>query len=175
MNTMKMLTTQLSGLLQRIAGSEEENIEDTARLLAQAAAGEGKIYFAAFEEMQSLPINAQYAAEPFPKMEILTPDVQLTSADRVWIITRSALNDEAIKLAKLLNDQFIPFSVLASEPAEPDNQLFDLAYTYISLKISKGLLPAEDGSRVVFPHALAGLFIYEAVKLQLDEILKSEE
>lgn len=172
---MKMLTTQLSGLLQRIASSEEESIEETARLLAQAAAGEGKIYFATFDEMHSISINAQYAVDPFPKMEVLTPTVQLTSADRVWIITRSALNDEAITLAKRLSEQFIPFGVLASEPAEPDNILFDLAYTYISLKISKGLLPTDDGSRVVFPYALAGLFVYEAVKLQIDEILKSEE
>ena len=74
---------------------------------------------------------------------------------------------------KSLSEQFIPFGVLTSEPAGDDNLLFDLAYTYISLKISKGLLPAEDGSRVVFPHALAGLFVYEAVKLQIDEILKS--
>lgn len=172
---MKMLTTQLSGLLQRIASSEEESIEETARLLAQAAAGEGKIYFATFDEMHSISINAQYATEPFPKMERWSPDVEFTSADRVWIITRSALNDEAISLAKSLSEQFIPFGVLTSEPAGDDNLLFDLAYTYISLKISKGLLPAEDGSRVVFPHALAGLFVYEAVKLQIDEILKSEE
>lgn len=41
---MKMLTTQLSGLLQRIAGSEEENMEETARLLAQAAAREGTVF-----------------------------------------------------------------------------------------------------------------------------------
>ena len=50
---MKMLTTQLTGLLQRIVNSEEENIEETARLLAQAAAREGFIYFAAFGEMES--------------------------------------------------------------------------------------------------------------------------
>ncbi|MEK3973838.1 MULTISPECIES: DUF2529 family protein [unclassified Psychrobacillus] len=172
---MKMLTTQLSGLFQRIASSEEENIDDTARLLAQAAAGEGKIYFASFEEMESISINAKYAAEPFPRMEQWKPDITLTSADRVWILTRSSTNEEALALAKKLNENFIPFSALASEPAEEGNMLFDLSYTYISLKITKGLLPADDGSRLVQPHALAGLFIYEAVKLQLDEMIKGEE
>ena len=42
----KILTTQLSGLLQRITQNEEDAIEETARLLAQAAIGEGNVYFA---------------------------------------------------------------------------------------------------------------------------------
>ena len=62
---MKMLTTQLSGLMQRISSSEEENIEETARLLAQAAAREGTVFFATFGEMKSISINAQLSAEPF--------------------------------------------------------------------------------------------------------------
>lgn len=170
-----MLTTQLSGLLQRIATSEEENMEETARLLAQAAAGQGNIYFATFGEMISISINAQFAAEPFPRFQVWTSDVQLTSADRVWIITRSSANSEAITLAEKLAADFIPFSVLASEPASEENKLSNLAYTYISLKLTKGLLPAEDGSRIVLPYALSAMFVYEAVKMKLDEILFGEE
>ncbi|MEK4484582.1 DUF2529 family protein [Psychrobacillus sp. FSL H8-0484] len=170
-----MLTTQLSGLLQRIATSEEENMEETARLLAQAAAGQGNIYFAAFGEMKSISINAQFAAEPFPSFQVWTSDVQLTSADRIWIITRSSANSEAITLAEKLAADFIPFSVLASEPASEENKLSTLAYTYISLKLTKGLLPAEDGSRIVLPYALSTMFVYEAVKMKLDEILFGEE
>ena len=171
---MKMLITQLTGLLQRIATSEEENIEETARLLAQAAAREGTIYFATFGEMTSISVNAQFAAEPFPCMKSWTPTVQLTSADRVWIIARSAENKEAIKLAERLSEEFIPFSVLAAEPASEENKLADLAYTYISLKLTKGLLPAEDGSRIVLPYAMAAMFVYEAVKMKLDEMLLGE-
>ena len=44
----KILTTQLTGLFQRIGQSEEEAIEETARLLAQAAIGQGTVYFATF-------------------------------------------------------------------------------------------------------------------------------
>ena len=171
---MKMLTTQLTGLFQRIATSEEENIEETARLLAQAAAREGNIYFAAFGEMKSIAVNAQFAAEPFPSMKAWTPTVQLTSADRVWIIARSSENEEVIALAERLSEEFIPFSVLAAEPASEENKLADLAYTYISLKLSKGLLPAEDGSRIVLPYTLAAMFVYEAVKMKLDEMLLGE-
>ncbi|WP_391207462.1 DUF2529 family protein [Psychrobacillus sp. L4] len=171
---MKMLTTQLSGLLQRIAASEEENIEETARLLAQAAAREGTIYFATFDEMESIAINAKYAVEAFPSMQVWTTDTVLTSIDRVWIITRSCENKEALALAQKLSDDFIPFSVTAAEPEDDANHLASLAYTYISLKFSKGLLPAEDGSRIVLPYALSAMFVYEAVKMKLDEMLVDE-
>lgn len=171
---MKMLTTQLSGLLQRIAGSEEENMEETARLLAQAAAREGTVFFATFGEMKSISLNAQFAAEPFPSMQVWSPEIKLTSADRVWILTRSCEDEEALKLAKKLNDEFIPFSALAAEPVSEANMLAELAYTYISTKLSKGLLPTEDGGRTVLPHALAGLFVYEAVRMQVNEMLVGE-
>ncbi|WP_338101311.1 DUF2529 family protein [Psychrobacillus vulpis] len=172
---MKILTTQLYGLLQRIATSEEENIEETARLLAQAAAREGTIYFATFGEMQSITINAKYAVEPFPSMQVFTEDTKLTSADRVWIITRSSENEDALALAEKLSDAFIPFSATAADPTSDENKLANLAYTYISLKLSKGLIPAEDGSRVVQPYALSAMFVYEAVKMKLDEMLFVEE
>ncbi|WP_313893338.1 DUF2529 family protein [Psychrobacillus sp.] len=172
---MKMLTTQLSGLIQKIATSEEENIEETARLLAQAAAREGFIYFATFGEMESITVNAKYAAESFPSMKIWTADKQLTSADRVWIIARSSKDIDVLALAKQLHDAFIPFSVTAAEPASDENELSNLAYTYVSLKLAKGLLPAEDGSRIVLPYALSAMFVYEAVKMKLDEMLIGEE
>ncbi len=170
-----MLVTQLTGLLQRIATSEEENIEDTARLLAQARAGEGTIYFATFGEMESILANAVNAAEPFPRLKQWTNETPLDRSDRVWIMTRSAENEEAVALAKKLYESFIPFSVLAGEAPSEDNELSELAYTYISLKISKGLLPADDGSRVVLPYSMAAMFVYEAVKWKLDEMFGSED
>lgn len=172
---MKMLTTQLTGLLQRIVNSEEENIEETARLLAQAAAREGFIYFAAFGEMESITINAENAVEKFPSLRVWTSDTELTSADRVWIIARSSENKDALALAEKLSAEFIPFSVLAAENHNDENELANLAYTYISLKLTKGILPAEDGSRIVLPYALSAMFVYEAVKMKLDEILLSED
>ena len=32
------------------------------------------------------------------------------------------------------------------------------------LDLTRGLLPGDDGERIVQPHALAALFVYEAVK-----------
>ena len=171
----KILTTQLSGLLQRITQNEEEAIEETARLLAQAGIGAGNIYFACFGEMQVVEVNALNSVEGFPKLLPWTKDIQLEEADRVCIFTRSAFDEEALTLAHTLNEAFIPFAVVASEVATTDNPLANLAYTYISTRIRGGLLPNESGERIVVPHAMAALFIYEAIKLAYDEILFHDE
>lgn len=167
---MKMLTTQLTGLFQRISTNEEESVGETARLLAQAAVGEGIIYFAAFGEMKAIALNALESAEPFQRAKLWTPDTEIKKSDRVWILTRHADYKEALELAQKLFDEFIPFAAIATEPAGEGNRLSDLAYTYIGLRISKGLLPNEMGERVVLPHALAALYVYEAVKLEFDEM-----
>lgn len=174
-NMSKILTTQLSGLLQRIIQNEEDCIEETARLLAQAAIGEGNVYFACFGEMQVVALNALQAVEPFSKLAPWTTDTSLTEADRVCIFTRSAYDEEALVLAQKLNTQFIPFAAIASEAASVDNPLADLAYTYVSTRIKGGLIPNDLGQRIVVPHALAGLFVYEAVKIAYDEMLGLDE
>lgn len=174
-NMSKILTTQLSGLLQRITQNEEDAIEETARLLAQATIGEGHVYFACFGEMQTIELNALQAVEPFHKLVPWTADTVLTEADRVCIFTRSAYNIEALALAEELHQRFIPFAAIASEVANADNPLADLAYTYISTRVKGGLLPNDAGQRIVVPHALAGLFVYEAIKIAYDEMLEFDE
>ena len=44
---MKILTTQIGGLLQRAGSNNEENIEETARLLAQATIGKAESFLRA--------------------------------------------------------------------------------------------------------------------------------
>lgn len=171
---MKMLTTQLSGLLQRIAGSQEEAIEETARLLAQATAGEGMIYFATFGEMDAIYQNA-VASDLFPRLAQWTPNTDVTSADRIWILTTHSTHPEALALAQSLADSFIPFSVLSGDNPAEDDTLTDLAYTSVSCGITKGLLPTDTGDRVVVPYAFAALFVYEAVLLSVREMTEDLE
>ena len=171
----KILTTQMSGLLQRITQNEEEAIEETARLLAQAGIGAGNIYFACFGEMQAIEVNALHGVERFTKLLPWTKDTILEETDRVCIFTRSAFDEEALALARKLNDNFIPFAAVASEVATVENPLADLAYTYISTRIRGGLLPNDLGERIVVPHTIAALFIYEAIKMAFDEMLSLDE
>lgn len=172
----KILTTQLTGLLQRIENTEEEMIGDTARVLAQAGIGEGTVYFACFGEMEALAIHALKGVEPFKKGALWHEHIELTSADRVIIFTNSASNEEALKLARTLSDAFIPFSAVASEVASDENKLSELAYTYISLKVRGGILPHPEklGERIVFPHLFAALYVYEALKMEYDEMVDDD-
>lgn len=167
----KILTTQLSGLFQKTTQTEEFNIEETARLLAQAGVGQGNVYFACFDEMQAIEINALYGAEPFQKLHSWSENIELTDADRVCIFTRSAKNEAAITLARQLFDAFIPFAAVASEKNDTQNELANLAYTYVSTGVRGGILPNDLGERIVIPHTMATLFIYEAIKLAYDEML----
>ena len=68
---MKILTTQIGGLFQRIAGNSEEAIEETARLLAQATIGEGRVIIAGFEEMEAVIATAFYGVEPFTALSAM--------------------------------------------------------------------------------------------------------
>ena len=174
---MKILTTQLTGLLQRISQSEEEAIEETARLLAQASVGQGKVYFACFDELQAVELNAFQGSEPFTNLAKWTPSTVITDVDRVCIFTKSCENEEVLALAKQLSEEFIPFAVIASEKVDETNTLCELAYTYISMKIRGGILPhpTKLGERAVVPHLLAALFIYEAIKLNYDEIISDDD
>ncbi|MBO2535523.1 DUF2529 family protein [Rummeliibacillus suwonensis] len=168
---LKMLSTQTGGLLAQIAANQEEAIEESARLLAQAGAFEGTVYFACFDELQAIELNALKAAEPFKKLRPWTKHVEITDIDRVCIFTRHANQPDALALAHQLYDAFIPFAVVANDKEKDAGEMANLAYTYISIGIKKGLLPNELGERIVLPHTLAALFIYEAIKLSYDEIL----
>lgn len=170
----KILTTQLTGLFQRIQDTEEDKIGDAARLLAQAGIGQGNVYFVCFNEFAAIELNAIAGVQPFYKLAKWSEDVQLTEADRVCIFTRSAFDEEAIALAKRLYDEFIPFAVVTSEQEDAEgNELADLAYVYISLKIRGGILPHPTnlGERIVFPHVMAALYVYEAMKMEYDEMI----
>lgn len=173
----KILTTQLTGVLQKIQQHEEFAIEETARLLAQASVGEGTVYFACFDEMKSIVINALYSAEPMANIAEWTSETALSPSDRVCIFTRHANNEEAAALAKQLFDAFIPFAAVASEGEDEHNLLSELAYTYVSLHVKKAILPhpTKLGERIVSPHLFAALFIYEAIKLSYDEMLAPDE
>ncbi|MEK4282936.1 DUF2529 family protein [Ureibacillus sp. FSL K6-0165] len=173
----KILATQLNGLYQKIVQNEEDAIEQTARLLAQASVGEGSVYFACFDELQAIESYALSNKEqPFLNLVKWSPDVEIRETDRVLIFAKSCQDKEALQLAKKLYEQFIPFAAVASEVPSNDNELSDLAYTYISMHVRGGLIPHPTnlGERVVIPHLHAGLFIYEAIKLAYDEMLEDE-
>lgn len=160
-----MLSTQLAGLFQRIA-QQDETIEEIARLLAQAAVGEGTIFIAAFGEMKAVTAAALEGTEPLRSAREWKPESLLTSEDRVFILAKK---DEGDELAGRLSDAAIPFAMLFAE-----SKHCELPEVFLSLGIEGGILPAEGGGRTVVPHAMAALYVYHIIKLMMDDMLNEE-
>lgn len=170
---LKMFSTQLTGLFKRLQEKEEYSIEDGARLLAQAAAGQGKIYLYGTLEMQAIGLEAVYGEEPLQTAAILTNEIELEAADRVLIVSRFANDPEALEIARNLQQKGIPFVAISTVRGETDGEGLDtLADVHIDLRMTKGLLPDELGNRVGYPTSMAALFIYFGLKFTIEEILE---
>lgn len=110
---LKIFSTQLSGYFSRVSQKEEMNIEDSARLLAQALVGEGFIYLHGTNEMEGVVAEALFGAEPMKQAKRLYEDgkeVEVTSADRVLLISRFSTDEEVVAIAK----NFKPMDTLLS-------------------------------------------------------------
>jgi uncharacterized phosphosugar-binding protein len=169
---LKMFSTQLTGLLNRLQEKEEFSIEDGARLLAQAAAGEGIIYILGTKEMQAVALEAVYGEEPLQSAAIFTEDVELEAADRVLLISRYSDDEESVGAARDLQERGIPFVAISTIRENETAGLHTMADVHIDLRLKKGLLPDEMGNRVGYPASIAALFIYFGLKFTIEEILE---
>lgn len=171
---MKMLTTQLTGLFNKIATEESFAIEETARLLAQATVSDGRIIIATSGEMDVVTSRALHGDETLRNVVPYTPHLSIEPTDRVLIVTTSADDRDALTLARTLHEQFVPFAAIAPPTADVDNALADVSYTYVATHVHRGLLPTEEMTRTVFPHSIATLYIFEAIRLAYEEMLRDD-
>ncbi|MBP3039096.1 DUF2529 domain-containing protein [Bacillaceae bacterium Marseille-Q3522] len=174
---LKMFSTQMTGLLKRLLEKNEYEIEDSARLLAQAAVGDGTIYLYGTQEMKAIPIEALEGAEPFPQAAVWNADDNLeliSEADRFMIISRFCTDVSAGNLAKQLNKQSIPFVAISTVLQEAEYNYMELADVSFDLGLKKGMLPDEAGNRYGYPAAAAALMIYHSIKFTFDEILSDQ-
>ncbi len=100
---LKIFSTQLSGYFSRVSQKEEMNIEDSARLLAQALVGDGFIYLHGTNEMEGVVAEALFGAEPMKQAKRLFEngkEAEVTSADRVLLISRFSTDEAVVEIAK---------------------------------------------------------------------------
>jgi hypothetical protein len=171
---LKMFSTQITGLFRKIAETEEYQIEDAARLLSQAPAGDGFIYILGTAEMKGIAFEAVEGAEPLRYTKIISDPhlAGVSAADRVLLLSRFSTDEEAVRLAFLLAEKGVPFVSVCSVLEEDDpGQLATLADVHINLHLTKGLLPDDEGNRYGFPSTMAALFVYHALKFTIDEIM----
>ncbi|TDL32959.1 DUF2529 family protein [Jeotgalibacillus sp. S-D1] len=169
---LKMFTTQLTGLFSRVHSKEELAIEDAARLLAQAAVGDGKIYIKGFDEMHGIVSEALFGEETMKDAHELTDSQMADSADRVLLITRRSTDEAAIALAKQLNEKDVPFAVICGTVKDAEEDVVSMAEVSLNTQVVKGLLPDESGARFGFPSLMAALYLYHGVKFTLDEMVE---
>ena len=147
---------------------KEMNIEDSARLLAQALVGEGFIYLHGTNEMDGIVAEALFGAEPMKQAKRLFEngkEVEVTSADRVLLISRFSTDEEVVAIAKLQADGHSIVGISAiQEGTESLEQYTDV---HIDTKLLKGLIPDDEGNRYGFPSLMIALFAYHGIKLQL--------
>ncbi|PFA68167.1 hypothetical protein CN378_08675 [Bacillus sp. AFS015802] len=172
---IKMFTTQLTGLFKRIYDKQEFEIEDGARLLAQAAIGQGNIYIKGYGEMEAVTAEALSGAEPLPSAKGYDDSIQLTEADRVLVVSRFSTDEDAVALGKKLKAEGVPF-VAVSGLVEGEGHLADLADIHLDTKLIKGMLPGDEiGERVSFPSSMAALYLYFALGFVIREMLEEYE
>lgn len=169
---LKMFSTQLSGLFKRIQDKEEE-IEDSARLLAQAIVGDGKIYLMATHEMKGVIYEAIEGPEPLSHAMRWNEKYELTDIapnDRFLLISRTSGDVEFLEFSKKLYDQHIPFAAISTIMSEEEG-IHEFADVHIDLALKKGLLPDEEGNRFGNPSLIGALFAYHGIKFTLNEIM----
>ena len=172
---IKMFTTQVTGLFKRIYDKQEFEIEDGARLLAQAVIGQGNVYMKGYGEMEAVTAEALFGAEPLPSAKRYDSSIKLTEADRVLIVSRFSTDEEAVALGKKLSDDGVPF-VAVSGVIEGDDSLLDIADVHLDTKVIKGMLPGDEiGERVSFPSSMAALYLYFAMAFVIREMLEEFE
>ena len=173
MSLEKIFTTQLIGRLQKI-DKQELDIEDGARLLAQALVGEGSIYIYGEDELEGVFLQAKYGQDPLPRVEKLTDDVlpSLSTADRVLIVTKNAQSEKVLELGKTLHEKQVSFMVLGVKDAKEVSPIENLAHAFVDLHLDKGLVPTMTGERKGFPYLLAALYVYHHMKSIIDDMIE---
>lgn len=169
---LKIFSTQLNSLFKKVMEKEEFNMEDAARLLAQAAIGNGTIYIHGFGEMDGVTKEALNGIEPLIKAKAYDFKIPLTSEDRFLLFSRYSNDTEAIQLAQNLKKENIPFVAVSTTIESGIDSLQTIADVHIDLRVERGLIPNENGTRTGYPTLLVALFAYFGIKFIIEEILQ---
>jgi hypothetical protein len=176
---MKIFTTQLTGHFNRILDQEEMNIEDSARLLAQALIGEGSIYIYGFNELHGVVLEALSSSEPLMRtMPLLDSDGQvkkLSPWDRVLLFTYRSTDEEAISIAKSLSEQGIQTVGISALMKNTDEGLEAITDLHVDAKLRQPLIPDDNGERYGYPALMTSLYVYYAISFTIKEIMNEYE
>lgn len=176
---MEIFTTQLTGHFNRIMDQETMNIEDSARLLAQALVGEGNLYVYGHKELDGIVREALQGSERLQRAKHLFDETgslrKLSSADRVLLFSHLSTDDEVISIAKTLSEQGIQTVGVSAISKNAEHGLDSITDFHIDSKLRQPLIPGDDGVRYGFPALMTSLYVYYAISFTLKEIMSEYE
>ncbi|WNB92278.1 DUF2529 family protein [Bacillus sp. NEB1478] len=174
---LKIFSTQVSGLLKSISDKEEQQIEESSRLLAQSILSDGTVYFKGFGEMEAVVSEALLGENPFKKAERFRNDSldELLPVDSVVVASRFQNDEGALAFCERVKEVADCHVILIGGYQKEEVNSDIKADIVIDTKAVRGLVPLDDGSRVGFPSGLSALFVYYALFLTTEEILEEYE
>ncbi|PSL45822.1 uncharacterized protein DUF2529 [Salsuginibacillus halophilus] len=173
---IKMFSTQLQGVFQKIQ-QEEEALEDGARLLAQAVKGSGTLYTTATPKAAGIEAAARCAADapagctPFPDDN----NKDFSPMDRVLIFSAAGEKEALTELLEQAAASFVPAVVIGPEAVDVASAEGVEAPIHIPTYATDGLVPDLDGSRFGDGTTLAGLYAFQLLALFIQDMLEDAE
>ncbi|WP_026698830.1 DUF2529 family protein [Alkalicoccus chagannorensis] len=160
----KIFNTQFSNVLKQQEG-QDDVLEDAARITSMCLFGAGSLYVAASPALGGIVSQAVHGADALDGCERLMDDTELTAQDAVWIFAESPahVHDELLRAADA------GAGIILVIPEKTDDPLCSRASALLETKVTRPLIPKEDGSRFGEPHLLAALHVYYDLFFLMDE------
>lgn len=163
---IKIFNTQLNGIFNEINAQEEE-LDIASRLLAQAVAGEGKIYVKGFGDLKYFEDFTTMSEEALFEAEKLITESVIDRTDRVLIM--ADYYDDAVKeYIEDFEQKDIDYVLVCNKNDAVTSRNF------IDLCTPRAIVPAEDFSRIITPHVMAMNYIYYIIYAGMKELLDEE-
>lgn len=165
----KILQTQLTNVYNKI-NDQAEALEMAARLLAQAAVGEGKIFIRGlgdYELLEDFIANGELA---LPESEVFDGISPLTSADRVLVIAKF-MDEQTMTFISELESTNIEYVLMANADKSHLDKVESIHH-FINLSSPREVIPTPDFDRIVNPHVNGFLYAYQLMYVALMEMIE---
>ncbi|MGL4819997.1 MAG: DUF2529 family protein, partial [Bacilli bacterium] len=160
------LTTQLIGALQYTEKDCATEIEFATRVLAQGIVNDGTLWVWSSSALLGIVPEVLDGENALPNTALLTDTSQISSVDRVLLITHSTSDEDFLHiLTALPNNSSV--AIISG-----DELVGHSADACIVLTRNKGMLPLEDGERICSPFSILVLYVLLIIKAQLHETLE---
>jgi len=163
---LKIFHTQLHGSLQKIIDKNQDEIENAARLLAQAVIANGKVVIIAEAHLQWILDALAFLDESIP-MTLFDSSMKYHPSDRFIIVAENLTFVEKVQIDLPIQ---VPFILISNQKREALTFL-SASTIFLHLQTNQGLVISESGERKGNPYALHLVFIFQCIQLTLNEIL----